>query len=353
MNIRKFFLLAATLAFAACSHISEKTLISGYVNNPYDQIRIICGDIDTLFYCENAEFSLEIPVDITSLSTVASAMGGVGFISDGSRITVDFRKTEPYAESDANAQNASFVRFQKEMYKLQREYSGALETINHEDISAEERAEKSEKALADVRAKMVQISRKAVKANKDNATALVALGNLSDAVDPDELLELIDLLDPSLRESEMVVSLLDFISVTNATAEGRMFKDFATVYEGETRRFSDYVGKGKYILVDFWASWCAPCKAEMPNLREVYEKYHGDRFDMLSVAVWDEPAASIAAAAELGITWNQMINAQQVPTDLYGIEGIPHIILFGPDGTILKRNLRGSEIGKTVGEYLK
>jgi hypothetical protein len=90
----------------------------------------------------------------------------------------------------------------------------------------------------------------------------------------------------------------------------------------------------------------------MPNLKEVYEKYHGDKFDMLSVAVWDNPEATVQAAKELGIEWNQIINAQKVPTELYGIEGIPHIILFGPDGTIIERNLRGAEIGKAVGEAL-
>ena len=112
------------------------------------------------------------------------------------------------------------------------------------------------------------------------------------------------------------------------------------------------MGKGKYVLVDFWASWCGPCRAEMPNLRSVYEKYHGDDFDMLSVAVWDQPEATKVAAEEEGIVWNQIINAQHIPTELYGIEGIPHIILFGPDGTILKRNLRGEKIGEAVKEAL-
>ena len=58
------------------------------------------------------------------------------------------------------------------------------------------------------------------------------------------------------------------------------------------------------------------------------------------------------AAAELGISWNQIRNAQKIPTDLYGIDGIPHIILFGPDGTILKRDLRGKEIPQTIAKYL-
>jgi hypothetical protein len=73
---------------------------------------------------------------------------------------------------------------------------------------------------------------------------------------------------------------------------------------------------------------------------------------MLSIAVADELEDTLKAAEELGITWNQIVNAQRVPLELYGIDTIPHVILFGPDGTILKRGLRGKAIGDAVREAL-
>ena len=106
------------------------------------------------------------------------------------------------------------------------------------------------------------------------------------------------------------------------------------------------------VLVDFWASWCGPCKAEMPNLKNVYEKYKGDQFELVGVAVWDKREDTEKAISELGITWPVIYDAQTLPTDIYGINGIPHIILFGPDGTILARELRGEEIGAEVAKYL-
>lgn len=136
------------------------------------------------------------------------------------------------------------------------------------------------------------------------------------------------------------------------SAEGNMFVDFEAEYEGKVTKLSDYVGKGKYVLVDFWASWCGPCKAEIPNLIEVYNKYKGDKFMVLGVATWDKPAATLKAIEKLGIPYPQMLNAQNAGSDAYGIMGIPQIILFGPDGTILKRDLRGSQIEKVVSQYI-
>ncbi len=138
-----------------------------------------------------------------------------------------------------------------------------------------------------------------------------------------------------------------------ATAEGQMFTDFEAEYEGKVQKLSDYVGKGKYVLVDFWASWCGPCRGEIPTIIELYNKYAGEKFEVLGVATWDEPEDTKAAIEELGIKYPQIMNAQKAGSDAYGIEGIPQIILFGPDGTILRRDLRGEEMVKAVEEALK
>ncbi|MDE5981074.1 MAG: TlpA family protein disulfide reductase [Bacteroidaceae bacterium] len=141
-------------------------------------------------------------------------------------------------------------------------------------------------------------------------------------------------------------------TVETGNQEGQMFVDFEATYEGKTTKLSDYVGKGRYVLADFWASWCGPCRMEVPNLIAVHDKYAGDKFTVLGVATWDEPADTKAAVDELGINYPQMLNAQQAGSDAYDIEGIPEIILFAPDGTILARGLRGEAIEKAVSEAL-
>ena len=144
-------------------------------------------------------------------------------------------------------------------------------------------------------------------------------------------------------------------SMVTSTDEGAMFTDFEIAQpNGSVAKLSDYVGKGKYILVDFWASWCGPCKREIPNIKAAWEKYKGDKFDVLSVAVWDKPEDTAKAAAEHGVVWNQIVDAGEVPTDIYGIKGIPHLILFGPDGVILKRGdaLRGPGLEEELSKIL-
>ena len=138
------------------------------------------------------------------------------------------------------------------------------------------------------------------------------------------------------------------LEMKGKSSEGQPFIDFEATYEGRVQRLSDYVGKGKFVLVDFWASWCGPCRAEIPNLINVYNRYKGDKFEVIGVATWDKPNDTKRAIAEMGIPYPQIMNAQKAGSDAYNIEGIPEIILFGPDGTILKRRLRGEAIEAEV-----
>jgi thiol-disulfide isomerase/thioredoxin len=196
---------------------------------------------------------------------------------------------------------------------------------------------------------------KEIAAANNNVLGLIAVKNLKPLVEPAEMREFVAGLDPEISQEESIVSMLEVLAAQEATAVGKMFVDFEiTQPDGTVKKLSDYVGKGKYILLDFWSPWCGPCRREMPNIKAVYEQYKGEKFDVISIAVWERQPVevTIETAEKLGMDWIQINNAQREPAALYGVESIPHIILFGPDGTILKRGFHGAEIAEVVGSYL-
>lgn len=202
------------------------------------------------------------------------------------------------------------------------------------------------------------IYRKAIEDNKDNMVGAFVLGMVASEFYP--TLGALDTMIGKVKYATKVPKVMmerDNLLKADATQAGKMFVDFSGfTVDGKDIKLSEYVGKGKYVLVDFWASWCGPCKAEIPNLVELQNKFGGDKFTVLGVNVWDEESKFKAALTAEGINYPQIFVPQGNKDDataLYGIRGIPQIILFGPDGVIVQRNLRGDAMKKLVEEKLK
>ena len=123
---------------------------------------------------------------------------------------------------------------------------------------------------------------------------------------------------------------------------------------GVSVSLSDF--RGKYVLLDFWASWCPPCRAEMPNLVKAYKDYKDKGFDIVGISLDSKADAWAKGVKDLNITWTQLSDLkgwQNSGAALYGVNSIPHTVLVDKDGTIIAKNLHGQELEDKIKEVLK
>jgi peroxiredoxin len=165
----------------------------------------------------------------------------------------------------------------------------------------------------------------------------------------------IDLLDISLRDTPYVRILKELAQTYRTVDIGKSAPDFTALDPaGKSVRLSSLFGKG-YLLIDFWASWCGPCRRENPNIVKVYHKYKDRGFDILGVSLDRSREGWLKAIAADHLTWthvSDLLYWNSAPAQLYGVRAIPANVLVDKKGVIVAKNLRGEDLEKILGGYL-
>jgi thiol-disulfide isomerase/thioredoxin len=158
------------------------------------------------------------------------------------------------------------------------------------------------------------------------------------------------------QDNEFANLLNEYIAKLKLVSVGQPYLDFTQeTPEGNFLALSELVGKSKLLLVDFWASWCGPCRAENPNVVAVYNDYHEKGFDILGVSLDMNKENWIKAIETDGLIWHNVSDLKywnNAAAQDYAISSIPSNLLIDENGIIIAKNLRGEDLRKKVEEIL-
>ena len=201
-----------------------------------------------------------------------------------------------------------------------------------------------------------QIPGDALEANRDNLLGAFLYARRTDA-DPAKARERLAQFPAQLQNHPVLASVRREIEAVERSSVGRPYMDLTLKdADGETVALSSLAGPGRWVLLDFWATWCTPCMNEVPHLKKAYETFHAKGFEIYGVSLDTDLTRWENTIGEQGMNW---INVAQKkgggfdPTALYAVSSIPANFLISPEGKIVAKNLRGEHLEAKLAEVLK
>ena len=359
--MRKLLLsiVAASMTLAACNAQSGYK-VTGTVEGMPDGKAIIAtvngSSLDTLAKADVKNGSFEFTGNVSEPTgayiMVIGQRGAIPFMLENANITVNAGQagltvTGSEGQKIYDQFMAINATAQQEAMKLQQEYQAA----NGDQAKIQAIQEAYAKLMTDAQAKETEL----IKANPDSYVSTFVIVSGMGQMEYEQLKERYNLLGEKAKASAQGKAIAAQIAKLESTAIGQIAPNFTiTTPEGES--ISLYDIKGKVKLIDFWASWCGPCRGENPHVVEIYKEYHPKGLEIFGVSLDNNKEAWVKAIADDGLVWkhgSDLKGWQSAPAQLYSVTGIPHTVLLDENNKIIAKNLRGDELKQKIAELLK
>ena len=363
-------LLPATLlALAACSS-QEPTgyTITGTAEGTVDG--------DTVYICQMQGFFAVYPTDTTVVkdgkfeftgSTEGASLRFLvpmhegepvtmaQFILENAAIKATLTKGEGKQDIEAGPNGKLYDEFTEGSNKIEEEMTPAWEIVN--DTTQSEAARQAAEATLDSLRKVhTNYEKDFIIAHVPSALSDMLFGFVMENLTEDEQEEILKLFGEKQPQYPVYKAIMAEREASKATAVGATYTDLQQASpEGKTVKVSDYVGKNQYVLIDFWASWCGPCRAEMPTVVEAYTKFHDKGFEVVGVSLDNEKDAWVKAIEKLQMPWPQMSDLKGWESEAaaaYNVRAIPANVLIDKNGKIIAKDLRGEDLLNKMAELL-
>lgn len=365
MRIKLLTAALATMALISCNQESFKVNVE--LQNAEGK----------MIYLQNADIDNTVNIDSTIITNnlavfkvkkddpaifyglkIADTETELHFFSENHNVSV---------KGDANDPENVIITASKAQ-ELLNEYIKELTKSERELVAAFDRYKIAREANDTVALAQIIEEFNTLSENQDNYTSLFITKNSNNIIAPFlvyynrdsyELDELNDFVANFNIEQENVFSkkLDEYIATLQRVDVGQPYLDFAQeTPEGDLMSLSQLVGKSKLLLVDFWASWCGPCRAENPNVVAVYNEFHEKGFDVLGVSLDMKKENWIKAIEDDGLIWHNISDLKYWNNEAakaYCITSIPSNLLLDENGIIIAKDLRGEDLRNKVSEILK